>query len=86
MPARPMTLSFVAFSRIFGGNFCRRANGKAIKIADDRGELVLVLAEAGLEIDFDAAILEDGDGGGRKGIGNEDALGMEFSDAELSMT
>ena len=48
----------------FGGDLGRRANGQAVELADDPGELVLV--EAGLEVDFDAALLEDGDGGGRK--------------------
>ena len=43
-----------------------RADGEAVVIADDLGELVLVLAEIGLEIDLDAAVLEDLDGGGRK--------------------
>jgi hypothetical protein len=32
---------------------------------------VLVLAEIGLEIDLDAAILEDLHGGGEEGVGNE---------------
>ena len=36
-------------------------------------ELVLVLAEVGLEIDLDAAILEDLHGGGRESVGNENA-------------
>ena len=50
-----------------------RADGEAVVVADDRGELVLVLAELGLEIDLDAAILEDLDGGGRKVVGDEHA-------------
>ena len=37
------------------------------------GELVLVLAEVGLEIDLDAAILEDLHGGGGESVGNENA-------------
>ena len=49
----------------FGGDLRRRTNGKAIETADDAGELVLVLAEARLKIGLDAALLEDGDGGGR---------------------
>jgi hypothetical protein len=43
----------------FGGDLGGRANCKAVIAADDRRELVLVLAESGLEIDFDPAILED---------------------------
>ena len=42
-----------------GGDLGGRADGEAVIVADDGGELVLVLAEAGLEIDLDAAILED---------------------------
>ena len=48
-----------------------RADGEAIVIADELGELVFVLAERGLEIDLDAAILEDLHGGGREGVGDE---------------
>ncbi len=54
-----------------GCDLGRRADGEAVIIADDRGELVLVLAERRLEIDLDPALLEDGDRGGRKGVGNE---------------
>ena len=43
-----------------------RADGEAVVVADDLGELVLVLAEVGLEVDLDAAILEDLHGGGRE--------------------
>ena len=50
-----------------------RADGEAVIAADDRRELVLVLAELGLEIHLDAAILEDLDGGRRKGVGDEHA-------------
>ena len=71
MPARPITFRFLAFSRIFGADLGGRADGEAVETADQFGELVLVLAEIGLEIDLDAAILEDLDGGGRQGIGDE---------------
>ena len=47
------------------------ADRKAVVIADDLGELVLVLAEIGLEVDLDAAILEDLHGSGRQRVGNE---------------
>jgi hypothetical protein len=56
---------------IFGGRFGGRADREAVIIADDLGELVLVLAEVGLEVDIDAAILEDLHGGGRQRVGNE---------------
>ena len=49
----------------------RRADGKAVIIADDLGKLVLVLAEIGLEVDVDAAVLEDLHGGRRQRVGNE---------------
>ena len=71
MPARPITFRFLAFSRIFGRHLGGRADGEAVVVADDLGELVLVLAEVGLEIDLDAAILEDLHGGGRQRIGDE---------------
>ena len=52
-----------------------RADREAVEIADHLGELVLVGAELGLEIDLDAAILEDLHGGGRQRIGDENARG-----------
>ena len=55
-----------------GGDLGRRADGEAVEAVDDRGELVLVLAEVGLEIDLDAAILENRDRGGRKRIGDRE--------------
>src|ERR1700730_10275526 len=63
----------------FGGDLRRRANGKAIEPADDSGELVLVLAEPRLKIGLDAALLENGDGGGREGIGNQYARSQQAS-------
>jgi hypothetical protein len=42
-----------------GGGFGGGADRKPVVIADDLGELVLVLAEIGLEVDLDAAVLED---------------------------
>jgi hypothetical protein len=50
-----------------------RADGETVIIADDFGKLVLVLAELRLEIDFDAAIAEDLDGGFRQFVGYENA-------------
>jgi hypothetical protein len=52
----------------FGGNLGGRANRKALKVADDRGELVLVLAQCRLEIDLDPAILEDLNGRRRQRV------------------
>ena len=71
MPARPITFRFLAASRIFGGHLGGGADGEAVVVADDLGELVLVLAELGLEIDLDAAILEDLHGGGGQSVGDE---------------
>ena len=59
-----------------------RADREAVEIADDLGELVLVLAELRLEIDLDAAILEDLHGGGRQSIGNENLGAMAMSSPE----
>ena len=53
------------------GRFGRRADRKPVVIADDLGELVLVLAEIGLEVDLDAAVFEYLHSGGRERIGNE---------------
>ena len=73
MPARPITFRFVRLFEDLGRHLGGGADGKAVIIADDGGELVLVLAEVGLEIDLDAAILEDLHGGGGQSIGNENA-------------
>ncbi|MGY3426582.1 hypothetical protein ACVWZW_007086 [Bradyrhizobium sp. F1.13.4] len=53
------------------GRLGRRADREAVVIADDLGELVLVLAEIGLEVDLDTAVFEDLYGGGRERVGNE---------------
>ncbi len=71
MPARPITFSLRRLLDDLGGHLGRRADREPVIIADDLGELVLVLAEIGLEIDLDAAILEDLHGGGRQRVGNE---------------
>ena len=55
----------------FGGDLGGRADRQAVVVADDLGQLVLV--EAGLDVDLDAALLEDGDGGGRELVGDENA-------------
>ena len=54
-----------------GRDLGRGADGEAVEIADQLGQLILVAAELGLEIDLDAAILEDLDGGGGQRIGDE---------------
>ena len=71
MPARPITLRFLAPSKQLGGDLGGRADREAVVVADQLGELVLVGAELGLEIDLDAAILEDLHGGTREGVGDE---------------
>jgi hypothetical protein len=53
--------------RGFGGG----ADREAVVIADDLGELVLVLAERRLEIDIDASVFEDLHGSGGERVGNE---------------
>ena len=57
------------FVRDFGG----RANGQPVIIADDFGELVFILAQIGLEIDLNAALFKNSNGGGGKGIRNKNA-------------
>ena len=71
MPARPITFRFLALSRIFGDTLVAERMARPSKWPIDVGELVLVLAEVRLEIDIDAAILEDLHGGRRQGIGNQ---------------
>ena len=55
----------------FRGRLGRGADRKAVIVADDLGELVLVLAEIGLKVDLDAAVFEDLNGCRRERIGNE---------------
>ncbi len=61
------------FRRDLGG----RADRETVVLADDLGELFLVGAELRLEIDLDAAILEDLHGGGRQRVGDEN-FGSHF--------
>ena len=49
-----------------------RADRKSVETVDQRCEFVLVLAEVGLKIDLDAAILEDLHGSRRQRVGNQD--------------
>ena len=78
MPARPITFRLVRLLQDLGGDLGGGADRQAVEAADGLGELVLVLAEIGLEIDLDAAILEDRDGGGRQRIGNENFGGHDL--------
>ena len=55
----------------FGGDFGRGADGEPVEAVDGGGELVLVLAEIGLEIDLDAAVLEDRHSGRRQRVGDQ---------------
>ena len=78
MPARPITFRFFARSRIFGVTLVAERIASPSKPPTSLGELLLVGAELRLEIDLDAAILEDLHGGGRESIGNENAWGHGF--------
>ena len=71
MPARPITFRFLRPLKNFGRNLGGGADRQPVEAVDRFGELVLVLAERGLEIDLDAAILEDRDGGGRQRVRDE---------------
>ncbi|EAR50516.1 hypothetical protein OG2516_09735 [Oceanicola granulosus HTCC2516] len=55
------------------GDLGRRADGEAVVLADHLEQLVLVLAEVGLEVDVDAAVAEDLHGGFGELVGNENA-------------
>src|SRR6201999_798558 len=46
-----------------------RADGQAVVLVDDLDQLIL--GQAGLHVDLDAALLEDGDGGGGKFVSDE---------------
>src|SRR6185312_12548657 len=46
-----------------------RADGQAVVLVDDLDQLLL--GKAGLHVDLDAALLEDGDGGGGKLVSDE---------------
>ena len=59
---------------------------EAVVVADDLGELVLVLAEVGLEIDLDAAILEDLHGRGRESVGDENLGSHDIDPIELVLS
>ena len=60
------------------GYFGRRADGKAIIIADDSGQFFFVFAQVGLEVDFDAAVFEDLNGGFGQAVGNENFGGHDW--------
>ena len=59
----PDDLEIVRCRQQLFGDLGRRADGQAIIAADDL--LQFVLRQAGLHVGFDAAVLEDGDGGRR---------------------
>jgi len=61
-----------------------RADREAVEVADQLGELVLVGAELRLEVNLDAAILEDLHGGGRESIGDENARGHDVVSRRLA--
>ncbi len=61
--------TFQDFGRDLGG----RAHCEAIEFSDDGGELVSILAEIGLKIDLNAAVLENLDRSRREGVGDENA-------------
>ena len=58
-----------------GGDLGGRADRQPVELADQLGELLLVGAELGLEVDLDAAVLEDLHGGIGEGVGDENSGG-----------
>jgi hypothetical protein len=54
-----------------GGGLRGGADGEAVIAADRGGQRLRILAELGAEIDVDAALSEDGDGGVGQGVGNQ---------------
>jgi hypothetical protein len=64
-------LQFLGALEQFRGDFGGGANREPVIVADDLGELFFV--ESGFDVDLHPARLEDGDGGGGKLVGNENA-------------
>ena len=58
-----------------GGDFGRRTDRQPVELTDDLRKPLFVGAELRLEIDLDAAILEDLNSGGRERIGDENVGG-----------
>ena len=85
MPARPITLRCLRLLQNFARDLGGRADGEAVEIADQLGELVLVGAELGLEVDLDAAILEDLHGGRRERVGDENLGRHEIAYLEFGV-
>ena len=65
-----------AFQQL-GGHLGRRADGKTVVIADDFGQLFLVLAQLGHEINLDTTITKDLDGGFGQGVRDENLGGHD---------
>ena len=55
----------------FCRDFGRGTDRQPVEAVDRLGELVLVLAQIGLEFDLNAAVLEDRDSGGRECVRDE---------------
>ena len=55
-----------------------RADGKSVILTDDGEQLVLILADGGVEGDIDPAIFENLNGGVRQAVGNENFGGHGF--------
>ena len=64
-------LQFLRALEQLRGDLGRGANGEPVIVADDLGEFFLV--ESRLDVDLNAARLENGDGGRRKLVGDENA-------------
>ena len=72
--ADPGAADYLQFGRMLEqlcGDLGRRTDRKAVIVANDFEELVLV--QAGLHVDLNAPLLEDGDGGGGQLVGDENA-------------
>ena len=60
------------------GHFRRGPDGEPVVIADHSGKLVLVFAKIGLEVDVNAAVFEDLNGGVREFVGNKHFGGHDW--------
>ena len=66
-------LETLARSSTLAVTLVARTNCQPVEASNHLGETLSVLADLRLKIDFNAARLENGDGGGRKRIRNQDA-------------
>ena len=86
MPARPITLRLFAFSKIFGVTLVAERIARPSKLPTSSASFSLSASELRLEVDLDAAILENLYRGGRESVGDEDFGGHDREPVLLTVT